>query len=88
MLDAHRAMQDDRRAAVGASGAQALEDLHGHREEAAHALEAAKGAAREALSGLYGRLRGPRTLGEARELGSMLEAPRGHERGGGSDELV
>ena len=84
MLDAHRAMQDSRRAAMGELGAQAVEGLHGPRDEAARALEAARGA----LGGLYARLRGPRTLEEARTMDSAIEehAPRHHARGRGSDE--
>ena len=84
MLDAHRAMQDGRRAAMGALGAEAVAGLHGPRDEAANALEAARGA----LGGLYARLRGPRTLEEARTMDSAIEehAPRHHARGRGSDE--
>jgi len=84
MLDAHRAMQDGRRAAMGEFGAQAVEGLHGPRDEAASALEAARGT----LGGIYARLRGPRTLEEARTMDSAIEehAPRHHARGRGSDE--
>ena len=85
MLDAHRAMRDDRRAAMGALGAEAMGSLHGPRDAAASALEATRGT----LGGLYARLRGPRTLEEARAMDSAIEeqAPRRHARGRGSDEL-
>ena len=84
MLDAFQAREDSRRAAMGELGAQAVEGLHGPRDEAASALEAARGA----LGGLYARLRGPRTLEEARTMDSAIEehAPRHHARGRGSDE--
>ena len=61
MLDAHRAMQDDRRAAMGALGAEAVGCLHGPRDAAASALEAARGT----LGGLYARL-APRTHARGR----------------------
>ena len=61
MLDAHRALQDDRRAAMGNLGAQAVEGLHGPRDAAASALAAARGT----LTGLYDRL-APRTHARGR----------------------
>ena len=86
MLDAFQAREDDRRAAMGELGAQAVEGLHGPRDAAASALEAARGT----LGGIYARLRGPRTLEEARTMDSAIEehAPRRHARGRGSDEQV
>ena len=80
MLDAHRAMQDDRRAAMGAFGAQALEGLHGDRDEASRVLGK--------IYRRQGHLEVPRTVKEARRMEVAIEAPRGHERGRGSDELV
>ena len=84
MLDAFQEREDSRHAAMGELGAQAVEGLHGPRDEAASALEAARGA----LDGLYARFRGPRTLEEARTMDSAIEehAPRHHARGRGSDE--
>ena len=61
MLDAHRAMQDSRRVAMGELGAQAVEGLHGPRDAAASALAAARGT----LGGLYERL-APRTHARGR----------------------
>ena len=85
MLDAFQAREDSRRAAMGALGDEAVGSLHGPRDAAASALEAARGA----LGGIYSRLRGPRTLEEARAMDSAIEeqAPRHHARGRGSDEL-
>jgi hypothetical protein len=84
MIDAHRAREDDRRATMGALGGEAVAGLHGPRDAAASALEAARGT----LGGLYARLRGPRTVEEARAMDSAIEeqAPRRHARGRGSEE--
>ena len=82
MLDAHRAREDSRRAAMGELGAQVVEGLHGPRDAAASALAAARGA----FGAVYERVRGPRTLEEAREMNSAIEAPRHHARGRGSNE--
>ena len=75
-----------RRAAMGALGAEAVGSLHGPRDAAASALEAARGT----LGELYARFRGPRTLEESRAMDSTMEeqAPRHHARGRGSDEEV
>ena len=85
MLDARRATHDDRRAAMGTLGAEAVGSLHGPRDAAASALEAARGT----LGELYARFRAPRTLEEARTMDSAIEeqAPRRHARGRGSGDL-
>jgi hypothetical protein len=79
MLDAHRAVQDDRRAAMRELGAQAVEGLHGPRDAAAVALAAARGT----LGGLYSRM-----MGEAGAADPPIEGrtPRHHARGRGSNE--
>ena len=88
MLDAFQAGEVTRRATMGALGARAMEGLHGHRDEAASTLEAARNAARGAISGIYDRLRGPRTLDDAEAMDSKIEAPRRPERGKGVRRIV
>jgi hypothetical protein len=82
MLAAFRAREDDRRAAMGALGGEAVGSLHGPRDAAASALAAARGT----LGGLYDRFRGPRTVDEAIAMQSAIEEQtprRRHERGRG-----
>ena len=91
MLGAFQAREDSRHAAMGALGGEAVGSLHGPRDAAASALEAARGVARGATRGafeLYSRMRGPTTLDDARAIDSALEvqAPRRHARGRGSDD--
>ena len=91
MIAAFRAREDSRRTAMGGLGDEAVGSLHGPRDAAASALEAARGVARGATRGafeLYSRMRGPATLEEARAMDSAIEeqAPRRHARGRGSHE--
>ena len=87
MLGAFQAREDSRHAAMGALGGEAVAGLHGPRDAAASALEAARGVARGAFE-RFSRLRGPTSLEEARAMDSAIEeqAPRRHARGRGSDE--
>ena len=87
MLAAFRAREDDRREAMGALGSEAVGSLHGPRDAAASALEAARGVARGAFE-RFSRMRGPTTVAEARAADSPIEGrtPRHHARGRGSNE--
>ena len=79
MIAAYRAREDSRHAAMGGLGDEAVGSLHGPRDAAASALEAARGA----LGGLYERFRGPRTADEAGAADPPIEGRRHHERVGG-----